>query len=207
MNLIREQFKRIAPNKPNLYKEFKSWRMGSNYEIIYKYPYGKLIYEKGMDLITEELTTLTNHKAKLDYLNSIKNDIEITLDSIETNINTWTKTDSEELKYRPILESVLDEILLTFDDIVRNSPPSVSKPKTKEEIKEMISNNKEKDVFEELLKVSENGDLHNSLIILKGEYNRYFDSKIKGLLDGGEERNISNSINDRLLSITDELYE
>ena len=101
-----------------------------------------------------------------------------------------------------------DEIQELYVEVLhyrKKSIPLVSEPKSKKEIKDLIKNNKLSEVFEELLKVAENGNWHNDLINLNSQYNDYLKSKNIGTLNSEGQR-AKNKITDGLLSIIDELY-
>ena len=84
----RKQFKRIAPNRPNLYDQYSVTKFGTIL-IEWKYPYAKMIYEIGINVIEESLTTFFKIKKKIAYLKVVARDINRNIDWLNSIINYY----------------------------------------------------------------------------------------------------------------------
>ena len=138
-----EQFKRIAPNRPNLYNKHHTFLLGDLEEIVFKHPYAKMIHEEGKEVIKEGLAILDNYNEKLNYLEIVKKDIEQNLrwlNSIQdyymrNNISKETAmiNDSGAFEFKPSLESALTDIIKKIELVrndISNTYPSVFKQET-----------------------------------------------------------------------------
>ncbi len=211
-----EKMRDYANDMQEMMKNYKPFRVG-DYESmeLVRFDVFKKNFEKALLVhITEILSTNSNKElnALITNLKWHKKTFESTI--LELNVileNPFHVYSKVVIKHKMnVLKAINTSIEQKLDILeytpLQNVTPSVSKSKTKQEIKDLIGGDKLSEAFDELLRISENGDSHNDLIMLKNQFTNYHKSKMIGTLSR-EDEPMKNRIVNSLLKKIDELYQ